>query len=485
LSRSEPDGEPQPRIGVADAVLLSGLAALAALAILPGLGAQALANWDEATYGALVREFLKKPSLTLVYNGEPYFEKPPLGVWFMAASAWCLGLDEFSMRLPVAIAGIVSVLLTYICGRRAALLDGRAPGVASATGALAALLLLGVPHFVAWSRLAMLDIPLVCCGLVAVTIVLHADERPWVKIAAGVVVGLAVMTKWIAGLLFVPGLLALVAARRGWRAVYSREVGAAALASLVVFVPWHVQQALEHGREFIDTYVIWNTIKRVGTSLELHVGGPLWYTKMYYYNAGHELAIVHAAGVALAAALAIRRRDGTLGALAILALGAFGLINCMATKIGWYLAPVYPGAALATAVGIAAAVPRPRVLAAACLAALALAASGIRDGRDGFVESYNVLDGSPEIRSFRGAPPFEKRVPHLLVHAVSEPAPHFYLADKVENADDHHFEWLPRRPEPFLCLTYEKYADELLKEYPDSGLVVLLRRDHFAVIARR
>jgi hypothetical protein len=41
-----------------------------------GDAARALANWDEATYVAVVREFLLRPGLTLHYNGMPFFEPP-------------------------------------------------------------------------------------------------------------------------------------------------------------------------------------------------------------------------------------------------------------------------------------------------------------------------------------------------------------------------------------------------------------------------
>jgi 4-amino-4-deoxy-L-arabinose transferase-like glycosyltransferase len=492
-----PADEPLPRLGALDALLLVALGGAAALAILPALGAHALASWDEATYGALVREFLKHPRLTLVYNTSPYFEKPPFGVWLMALSVRALGLDEFALRLPVALLGIASVLLTYICGRRAALLAlPREPGAAasaSLAGALAALLLLGVPHFVAWSRIAMLDVPLVAIGLLAVALLLYADGRPGLTLASGATVGVAVMTKWIAGFLFVPGLLAIVVARRGARALLARDVLGAAALCLAIFLPWHVEQQWVHGRAFFDTYVVWNTIKRMNLQLELHTGGPLYYVRMYLYNAG-PLAFVHAGGVALALVLA-RRGARMVGALAALALGAFALVNCMSTKIGWYLAPVYPGAALATAVALATVAGRRRapVLAAACGGALLLATGlppafhgGIEEGRDGFVESYNVVDWADEIKDMRGSPPFERRVPLLYVHEASEPAAHYYLADEVEVVDDRHFEWLAEpQSGPFMCLTYGKFADEMFAEHPGSGVEVFARRDPLVVIGRR
>ena len=119
-----------------DLAVAAGLAVIAAIVILPGLGVQSLANWDEAIYGVVTRELLAHPGLTLRYGDDLWFEKPPLAFWLMAASSSVLGLTEFAMRLPSALFGIAAIVLQYFAGRR---LGGRTAGL------LAAVLLLGAP----------------------------------------------------------------------------------------------------------------------------------------------------------------------------------------------------------------------------------------------------------------------------------------------------------------------------------------------------
>src|SRR5262249_32973327 len=79
---------------------------------------------------------------------------------------------------------------------------------------LAAALLFGVPQFIAWSRLAMTDVPLVALGLLAILLVLCGKEQPIFTIAAGAAFGLAFLAKSVAAFLFAPGLVALIVARQ-------------------------------------------------------------------------------------------------------------------------------------------------------------------------------------------------------------------------------------------------------------------------------
>lgn len=463
-------------LGRADLAIAVALAALAAACIFPGLGTQALANWDEAAYGAIVRDFLGAPGLTMHYGAEPYYEKPPLLFWIMAGSVAAFGESEWSLRLPAAVAGVAAVVLTFLAGRR---LGGRAAGV------IAAALVLGVPQFLCWSRLAMMDVPLVALGMLAVVLVLYGEARRGLTVAAGAAFGLAIMTKSVAALLFAPGILALFVARRGARPLVSREALLALLAMVAVAAPWHAVQLAAHGRAFLDEYLLVNVIERLEHPLENHGGGPTYYLWLYDHNTGW-LVYAHAAGVAAALAIAGWRRDATLAAVAVLALGAFFGVNAMGTKIGWYLAPVYPGAALAAGLAIARLVRPPAVRAAACAVALGLAVPGVLYGRGTFVWTYQILDFSYEVRALRGAAPFEARVPLLYVAWVSEPAPHFYLADRVETIDVPGLERLAASGAPFLCLTFdESVARPLLARHPGEGIAVAATTPSLAVLERK
>src|ERR1041384_1411337 len=180
-----------------DLALGLALAAVAASILLPGLGRESLANWDEASCGGIARDLLSRPGLTLYYAGQPWFEKPPFLFWLMAASSSFFGVTEFALRLPSAFFGIGAIALQYFAARR---LSGRVAGIA------AAVFLLGVPQFVAYSRLAMMDVPLTVFGMLSFVLLLYADKQRWPAILAGISFGLAILTKSVAAFLFVPGL---------------------------------------------------------------------------------------------------------------------------------------------------------------------------------------------------------------------------------------------------------------------------------------
>src|ERR1044071_862636 len=144
------------------------IAAVAATILVPGLGRESLANWDEAIYGVIARNLVSRPGLTLYYAGQPWFEKPPFVFWLMAASSSFFGVTEFALRLPVAFFGIGAIALKEFCRPR---LSGRVAGVA------AAIFLLGVPQFVAYSRLAMMDVPLTVFGMLSFVLLLYADQQ--------------------------------------------------------------------------------------------------------------------------------------------------------------------------------------------------------------------------------------------------------------------------------------------------------------------
>jgi 4-amino-4-deoxy-L-arabinose transferase-like glycosyltransferase len=40
-------------------------------------------------------------------------DKPPLGLWVQAASAWLFGFNGLALLLPQAIAGVLSVAVLY------------------------------------------------------------------------------------------------------------------------------------------------------------------------------------------------------------------------------------------------------------------------------------------------------------------------------------------------------------------------------------
>src|SRR6266851_9008954 len=137
-------------------------------------------------------------------------DKPPLGFWLQVASAKLFGFTPFSIFLPQALAGVLSVLLLYHLVRRHF-------GVVA--GLLAAVALAISPISVLTNRNNTIDSTLVLVMLLGAWAVLRAAETGklrWLLLCA-VFVGLGFNIKMLQAFLVLPafGLMYLIGARIG------------------------------------------------------------------------------------------------------------------------------------------------------------------------------------------------------------------------------------------------------------------------------
>ena len=83
------------------------------------LGNVPLFDADEGAYSEVTREMVVNQDFTTaLLNGMPFFHKPPLFYWAQAASIKILGLNEFGLRLPSAIAALLWVVSIFLFTRR-------------------------------------------------------------------------------------------------------------------------------------------------------------------------------------------------------------------------------------------------------------------------------------------------------------------------------------------------------------------------------
>jgi hypothetical protein len=108
---------------------------------------------------------------------------------------------------------------------------------------------------------------------------------------------------------------------------------------------------------------------------------------------------------------------------------------------------------------------------------------GIASGRGRFVESFDILVFSPEVRSLRDKKVFASgRVPLLYTFGVAEPALRFYLADQIQAIGEMELARLIARDEPFLCLTYSSEAAKFARKQPDSRLEIVASTESLVLI---
>ena len=107
---------------------------------------------DEAMYASIARRILSTGDwLRLVYEGDPYWNKPPLFFWQIGLSMLLWGPTEFAVRFPTATFGVATMLLVYYCGK--ALFNRR-------VGLVAALITTTTTASVFYAHKARFDIPL-------------------------------------------------------------------------------------------------------------------------------------------------------------------------------------------------------------------------------------------------------------------------------------------------------------------------------------
>ncbi len=95
------------------------LTLFSALLFIPLTGRLHLFDWDEINFAESAREMLMTGDyLTVRIFFEPFWEKPPLFIWFQVLSMKIFGVNEFAARFPNAIAGIITLIILYKQGEK-------------------------------------------------------------------------------------------------------------------------------------------------------------------------------------------------------------------------------------------------------------------------------------------------------------------------------------------------------------------------------
>ena len=92
---------------------------LASLMALAFQGSRGLMEPDEGRYSNVALQILQHDDWISLYRSRDslHFTKPPLTYWLMAASVSVFGHNEFALRLPNALAFVLTVFLAFQLGR--------------------------------------------------------------------------------------------------------------------------------------------------------------------------------------------------------------------------------------------------------------------------------------------------------------------------------------------------------------------------------
>jgi 4-amino-4-deoxy-L-arabinose transferase-like glycosyltransferase len=285
--------------------------------------------YDEAIYAQVSKEIVRSNQwLTLHWNGQPWFHKPPIYFWATAVLFKLFGPSELTARFVSAIAGVSCVILTYLIAKR--LQDNTA-------GFIAGLVLLSSALFAFYSRRGMTDVTMTAFVLLSVYAYLRSDKEPrmWLLVAAAC--AFAILTKGAAGLIG-PIVIAttMLFDRRLATDIRRREFWIAAMLLVFLVGIWHLALLAIHGRAFVKTYLVKHVFQRSVSDLHKYNSGPLFYLGvlwdfMWPWVLISPFAIVHEIR---------QKRSRVILALIVLTIVPFTLAT---TKFQWYIIPALPG----------------------------------------------------------------------------------------------------------------------------------------------
>jgi 4-amino-4-deoxy-L-arabinose transferase-like glycosyltransferase len=356
------------------------LLALAALALylLFGyrLGARDLWSSHEARAAMDAATLLNGSGPALVpylFDGTPELQKPPL-YYALAALAGSLlgGIDAVAVRLPALLAGLgcCALLALWLARRGKPLL-----------GLLAATILATAVHFTLLARTARIDLPLAFATLAATLAFVEglrgAGRRylfaGYVALAAGLLLKGPIAAILLGAALFPWLVWERPVSRREFPSRLGLLWGVPLVALLVI--PWLVWINAHTDGEFFRVFVWEHNIER-----GLGTGRLRSYPGWYYLPLVGVNFLPWSPLLLVAVVLALVRRwyrdDATLR-LALAALGGtLLLLSLAAFKRADYLAPLYPWAAIITAVALERLVLAARYIPTTCVLVLLLAGVG-------------------------------------------------------------------------------------------------------------
>ncbi len=200
--------------------------------------------------------------------GNAWFEKPPLLYWMISAgTALHLG-PEASGRLPVAILSLAFLAVTFALLRTE---------FGSEAAAISSVLLATSAGWLAYSCLALTDLPLAAFYSLAIFLALpllrvDPDEKHRYAVRLvliGLSIGIATLAKGLVPIALAAPLCWFL--RRWWRSWWLPLIAAAAVA-----LPWYVAMYQRNGNAFLEEFFWKHHFERLYSASLQHVQ-PWWY----------------------------------------------------------------------------------------------------------------------------------------------------------------------------------------------------------------
>ncbi len=307
--------------------------------------------WDESRLGISAFEMYRDGfSLIVNFNGEPdlWSTKPPLLIWIQAALMHVTGPGELPVRIPSAAAvSLTCVGLIYLT---------RKLGLSAYPGAIAALVLVTVRGFNEahsgrtgdYEALLALFTTLSVWGFYF-AVKTEFKTRKWIYFFFAMLT-LGFMVKSIAALLFAPAMLIwLLWQKQLSAALRSKHTYIGAVAMIAVLATYHLLRE-NASPGYLSAIWVNDLFGRYGSTIEAHRHGFMYYFENFIESKSKPYTYTTIAGMVVV----FLQRDRELRNLglfsALMFLGYILVISNSSNKLYWYDNPVYPFAAMLSAI---------------------------------------------------------------------------------------------------------------------------------------
>jgi 4-amino-4-deoxy-L-arabinose transferase-like glycosyltransferase len=225
---------------------------------------------DEARNAQLALNIIESGQwMSLSLEGEYYWDKPPFQMWAVAASYKLFGVSQIATRLPVAVAAMLTLLLTLLVGKR--LVGFQAAWLGTFLLLLTSAFVLAGRYLTMDSSLTAMVTAMFLFGFLAIKDGFHKRHA----LVAGIACGLGILIKGpVIGVLCLPPLLAAIWLSPAQQKIPIRSCLWFAVPAFLIAAPWFIATAFIHP-DFL-TYFFWkHHVLRFSNAFNHRE--PFWY----------------------------------------------------------------------------------------------------------------------------------------------------------------------------------------------------------------
>lgn len=307
------------------------------------LGENHLIEFDEAIYAVIAQNIVKSGDfLRLTLRGDvPWLDKPPLYIWLSAISIKLFGPSSLSVRIPSALFGIGTIILTYLFGK---ILFGKWVGF------IAAMVLASTIGFVYYSRLGMTDSALTFFMLGTIFFFWLGRSSPKFFLAMGLFLGFGLMAKNLIPLLSLLSIFLFIISDSGEekKRYLNRTLLLGLGIGVIVALPWHLYMLAVYKKTFWDVYFVYHSFNRINQVIENETAPFFWYLKVIRTQFRIWYLLLYPT-IFWSLGMVLRKERRVLLPFTQ-SLIIFTVFTISASKLIWFILPIYPTLSLLTAV---------------------------------------------------------------------------------------------------------------------------------------